>query len=199
MGISLSAQTAYFLWSLAFGLLIGMLYDVVRAARIVLRSGRIGTTISDILFFAICGVLTALFALPFNKGDVRVFILFGEMVGFLSYRLTLGSVMGKVYAFLARILRGFVQKIRIFLEKFFNYLLKAIGILLYNVSVVIDKLCKKAAVKKSMRRARKAEAQAKSRKRRFDKGRVYEKKKHKKAAGSGGYGARNRRGSAQRR
>ena len=179
MGISLSAQTAYFLWSLVLGAALGALYDIVRAARMVFRAGRIHMMISDVVFFMACGVLTVLFALPFNKGDVRAFILIGEAVGFLAYRLTLGSVMGKMYAILARLLRSFVQKIRRFLEKIFNYLLKATAVLLYNVSVVIDKSRKKAAEKK---RTHRAAAAAKTGRRRFHKGKLYEKKKHKKTA-----------------
>ena len=148
MEISLSAQTAYFLWSPVMGIALAVLYDIVRAVRMAVRAGRNHVMISDIVFFAVCGVLTSLFALPFNKGGVRGFIVFGEAVGFLAYRLTLGSVMGKVYAFFARTLHGFVQKIRKILEKFFNYLLKAMGVMLYNISVVIDKLRKKALHRK---------------------------------------------------
>ena len=139
MGFSLSDQTAYFLWSLVLGAALAVLYDVVRAVRMTVRAGRIHVMISDILFFTVCGMITSLFALPFNKGDVRAFILFGESVGFLAYRLTLGAIMGKVYAFFARAIRSFVQKTRNFLEKIFNFLLKAIVGLVYNVGVVIDK------------------------------------------------------------
>ena len=165
MGISLSDQTAYFLWSLVLGLALAVLYDVLRAVRMAVRAGRVHLMISDVVFFAVCGVITSLFALPFNKGDVRAFIIFGETVGFLAYRLTLGSVMGKVYAFFARALRGFVQKTRIFLEKIFNYLLKAAAVLLYNVSVEIDKSRKKAAQKRKKKRAEKAKAKRQSRRR----------------------------------
>ena len=165
MEVSLSAQTAYFLWSLVLGLSLGLLYDAVRAVRMVVRAGRVHVIVSDIVFFAVCGVLTSLFALPFNKGGVRAFILFGEAVGFLAYRLTLGAVMGKVYAFFARMLRSFVQKIRKILEKFFNYLLKAIAVLLYNVGVVIDTSRKKAAQRKKLKRiaAQKAKAEKRGR------------------------------------
>ena len=178
MGVSLSAQTAYFLWSLALGLALGLLYDAVRAGRMVLRAGRIHILISDIVFFAVCGVITSLFALPFNKGDVRVFILFGEAVGFLTYRLTLGSVMGKVYAFGAHKLRSFVQKIRNFLKLFFNYLLKAIAFLLYNVGVVMELLQKNAAEKKKKHRAERAKQRA----RRCHKDNRNEQKRFKKTA-----------------
>lgn len=182
MGISLSAQTAYFLWSLVMGAALAVLYDVVRAVRMAIRAGKTHIILSDILFFAVCGVLTSLFALPFNKGDVRGFILFGEAVGFLAYRLTIGAVMGKMYAFLARVIQSFVQKIRKVLEKFFKYLLKAMGNLLYNVGVVIDMSRKKAAERKKRRYIAKIRNRTDPRARYSHKGKLYEQKKHQKTA-----------------
>lgn len=199
MEVTLSAQTAYFLWSILFGAALAALYDLVRAARMLLRAGKIHLMISDIVFFAVCGVLTSLFSLPFNKGDVRAFILFGEAVGFLAYRLTLGSVMGKVYAFLTRMVHSFVQKIRRFLEKIFNYLLKATVVLLYNVGVVIDSLHKKASEKKQLHRAAAARARSRRLRRRIDKGKIYEKKKRKKTANRGRNSASEKGRSARRR
>lgn len=194
MGISLSAQTSYFLWSLVLGVALGVLYDNVRAVRMVLCAGQIHVIISDIVFFAVCGVITSLFSLPFNKGDVRAFILFGEAVGFLAYRITLGSVMGKVYAFLAKKIRGFVQKIRKLLQIFFNYLLKAIAHLLYNVDVVIDKLHIIAKDKKQQHRAEKVKRQ----KRRFYKDNQNEQKRKQKTASRVKKKARQRRRAAER-
>lgn len=189
MGFSLSDQTAYFLWSLALGVLLGVLYDMVRALRMTLRAGRLHVAVSDVIFFAVCGVITSLFALPFNKGNVRGFILFGEAVGFLGYRLTLGSVMGKVYAITACKLRGFVQKIRKILEKIFKYLLKAIVGLVYNVGVVMDKSRKKAAEKKQKIRA----GRRKAKRRHRHKGTIYEQKAYQKAKYRGKKSARRQR------
>lgn len=194
MGISLSAQTAYFFWSLVLGVALGVLYDLVRAVRMVLRAGRIHVMISDIVFFAVCGVITSLFSLPFNKGDVRAFILFGEAVGFLAYRITLGSVMGKVYAFFAKKIRSFVHKTRKLLQFFFNYLLKSIAFLLYNVNVVIDKLHKFAAKKKQMHCAERVKRQ----KRRFYKDKDHEQKRNKKTAYRVKAKTRQRRRAAER-
>ena len=194
MGISLSAQTAYFLWSLALGVALGMLYDVIRVVRMVLRAGKIHVLISDIVFFTACGVITSLFSLPFNKGDVRVFILFGEAVGFLAYRITLGSVMGKVYAFFAKKIRSFVQKIRKILQIFFNYLLKSIAFVLYNVGVIIDKLHLLARKKKQKHRAERRNRQ----RRRFNKDNHHEQKRNKKTAYRVKAKTRQRRRAAER-
>ena len=120
MGLSLPGQTAYFLWSIALGLVLGAIYDLIRAVRILIRARDLHVIISDIIFFAVCGVVTSLFALPFNKGDVRAFIIFGEAAGFLIYRLTLGSIMGKIYSHTAVVLRTIIQKIYLTINKITN-------------------------------------------------------------------------------
>ena len=196
MGISLSAQTAYVFWSLVMGAALGVLYDIVRAVRMAVRAGKPHIIISDVLFFAVCGVLTSLFALPFNKGDVRGFILFGEAVGFLAYRLTIGAVMGKVYAFLARLFQSFVQKTRKIIEKIFNYLLKAMGILLYNVVVVIDMSRKKAADRKKRRHIATLRNSSDHRARYSHKGKIYEQKTQQKTAHRGRKSVRQHAGDA---
>ena len=187
MGITPAAQTAYFLWSLVLGLALGILYDAVRAVRMIFRAGRIHVILSDIVFFMLCGVLTSLFALPFNKGNVRVFILFGEGVGFLSYRLTLGSVMGKVYAFCAALLRSFVQKIRKILQLFFDFLLKATAVMLYNINVVIEQLRQTMAQKKKNRRLKRYHKEQHHEKKRYQKT-AYRVKKNARQRGGGSRG-----------
>lgn len=155
--LSVSEQTVYFLCSIVLGLVLGALYDLLRVVRMLVRARGISVAVTDVVFFTVCGAITALFALPFNKGDVRAFIIFGEAVGFLSYRLTLGSVMGKFYSHLARLLRTFLQKIYKISEKIFDLLLKVISILVYNIHEVVDKsLNKSASVIKKHRSAGKA-------------------------------------------
>lgn len=133
MWLSLTDQTVYFLASIAMGAALAAVYDILRALRMLSRCGRAGLMVTDILFFAFCGVVTSLFALPFNKGSVRAFIVFGEAAGFLAYRLTLGSIFGKIYAAAARILRHITRKICEILKIFYDFLLKAAGVLLYNI------------------------------------------------------------------
>lgn len=193
MGLSLSEQTAYFLWSPVLGLALGALYDIVRALRSLIGARRVHVMISDIIFFALCGVITSLFALPFNKGNVRGFILFGEAVGFLCYRLSVGSILSKFYRFISVILRSIVQKIKKYLEKIFNYLLKAVAYVVYNVSDLIDKSHKAAVEKHQKRKASGARKQ--SRAGRGIKDRLNEQKKQRKAK----YKGKNQKGNNRRR
>ena len=122
MWFSLSAQTAYFLWSLALGAAAAVLYDAVRAVRCLLKAGRLHLLISDILFFVVCGVLTSLFALPFNKGSVRGFIVFGEAAGFLIFRLTIGKIFRRFYSILSTLIVRMLKKICDLLKLFFDLL-----------------------------------------------------------------------------
>ena len=145
MELSLSAQAAYFLRSLALGLVLGAAYDLLRALRMLLRMRRFAVNVSDVLFFTLCGVATSLFALPFNKGEVRVFVIVGEAAALLTYRLTVGSIMGKFYGWLAVILRKIIQKVHKIIEKTFHLLLKLTGGLVYNINVLIDGLRKCAS------------------------------------------------------
>ena len=179
MGLSLSAQAAYFLRSLALGLVMGAAYDILRAVRMLFRMRRLGVNISDILFFTLCGIVTSLFALPFNKGEVRVFVIAAEAAAFLGYRLTVGSIMGKFYAWLTAILRKIIQKIHKIIEKTFRLLLKLTGCLVYNVGVVIDRLRKHAADHIQKHRAGKIHRPVR-------KDRRYEQKKYKKSRSEGG-------------
>ena len=178
MRFSLSDQTAYFLWSLALGGVLAAAYDLLRAARMLLKSGKTAVLITDVLFFTVCGVVTSLFALPFNQGSVRSFIIFGEAVGFLCYRLTIGSIMGKVYAFIAGFLRKIIQKLHKIIEKTFDLLLKMTHVLVYNISVIIESLLKKASARRSPK--------AKGRRRSQRKDRKNGKKKRKKTRTKGG-------------
>ena len=177
MGFSLSGQTTYFLWSIVLGLALGALYDIVRAVRMLTKARQTAVIITDILFFTICGALTSLFALPFNKGSVRGFIIFGEAVGFLSYRLTAGSIMGKIYAHIARILRRIIQIIHKKIIVFFDLLLKMTSSLVYNVNVLIYKL--RTGVSGYLKKHRKAAKQKKRGRRKDIKHEQKNKSKHK--------------------
>lgn len=140
MEFSLATQTVYFLYSILFGIILSAVYDVVRVIRFMGFTKLWQIILSDVVYFFICAVLTFLFSLPFNNGSVRYFVLFGEAVGFILYRFTLGEVMAKVYCFLIRIIRRIFKKSLEILIFFSNKLLKANRFVVYNVGVIIHKV-----------------------------------------------------------
>ena len=140
MVFSLATQTVYFLYSILFGIILSAVYDVVRVIRFMGFTKLWQIILSDVVYFFVCAVLTFLFSLPFNNGSVRYFVLFGEAVGFILYRFTLGEVMAKVYCFLIRIIRRIFKKSLEILIFFSNKLLKANRFVVYNVGVIIHKV-----------------------------------------------------------
>lgn len=140
MEFSLATQTVYFLYSILFGIILSAVYDVVRVIRFMGFTKLWQIILSDVVYFFISAVLTFLFSLPFNNGSVRYFVLFGEAVGFILYRFTLGEVMAKVYCFLIRIIRRIFKKSLEILIFFSNKLLKANRFVVYNVGVIIHKV-----------------------------------------------------------
>lgn len=140
MEFSLATQTVYFLYSILFGIILSAVYDVVRVIRFMGFTKLWQIILSDVVYFFVCAVLTFLFSLPFNNGSVRYFVLFGEAVGFILYRFTLGEVMAKVYCFLIRIISRIFKKSLEILIFFSNKLLKANRFVVYNVGVIIHKV-----------------------------------------------------------
>ncbi|MBQ2971413.1 MAG: spore cortex biosynthesis protein YabQ [Ruminococcus sp.] len=120
--------------------MLSSLYDIVRVLRFLGFVKLWQIILSDILYFTACAFLTVLFSLPFNKGLVRYFVIFGEAVGFIVYRFTLGEISAKFYCFVIRVFRIIIEKSLKILRKILNKLLKANRFVVYNVGVIIHKV-----------------------------------------------------------
>ncbi len=140
MEFSLADQTVYFLYSLLFGVILSALYDVVRVLRFCGFTKLWQIILTDILYFFVCAILTVIFSLPFNKGEVRYFVIFGEAIGFIVYRFTVGELTATVYCFLIRVFKKIVEKSLQILRFFSNKLLKANRFVVYNVGNIIHKV-----------------------------------------------------------
>ncbi len=91
-----SEQTVIFLTSLGVGFLLGILYDVFRAIRLSLTKSRTATIIFDTLYFFTFGFLSYVFILALNKGEIRSYIVIGEIIGALFYYFSFGIVAVKL-------------------------------------------------------------------------------------------------------
>lgn len=91
-----SEQLSIFVASLGLGFLLGVLYDVVRAIRLSLPYSKIATVIFDLLYCFLFGIITFLFILALNKGEVRFYIIAGEIIGALFYYISFGIAVIKI-------------------------------------------------------------------------------------------------------
>lgn len=111
-----SEQLTCFLSSLGMGFLLGILYDVFRAIRLSFTKSKIALVIFDALYFILFGILTFLFILAINKGEVRSYIIAGELIGALFYYISFGIAVIK-----------FTDKAILVLKKFYAFIFKIIS------------------------------------------------------------------------
>ena len=110
-----SEQLTCFLCSLGMGFLLGILYDVLRVIRLSFTKSKIALIVFDILYFVLFGVLTFLFILALNKGEVRSYIIVGELIGALFYYISFGIAVIK-----------FTDKAILVLKRIFAFIFKVI-------------------------------------------------------------------------
>lgn len=100
---SIRSQTTAFLGTVGFGFLLGASYDLCRLVRLLTGSRRIA--VWDIVFGAVSGAATFLFALTQDGGKVRVYLLAAIGVGFAVWYFFAGRPVRSVTDRMLRMLR----------------------------------------------------------------------------------------------
>lgn len=124
--ISVLEQTTIFFFAIIMGAVLSVAYDFVKILKIVLKLDGIKTFFLDILYFFAGGILTFLFLIAFNDGEVRFYVIIGEIVGFYLYRLMVGTAIVK---FVCRFLR-LTRKIAVPILNFLRLKIKKIVLFL---------------------------------------------------------------------
>jgi len=121
---TLADQTRLFLLSLGFGFALGILYDLFRIIRLfTAKNGRAALLVQDILYSLCCTGLSFFFFLAVGDGAVRFYLLGGEILGWLVYYVSFGTVALRCSEWLVRILRRFFRFcVRIFTAPFLWFL-----------------------------------------------------------------------------
>lgn len=96
MEITVTGQLLTFLQAMGIGCGLWVVFDVFRIMRMMGKRLLILIYIQDILFFLLCGGVTYLFMLQTSDGQVRVFILLGEILGAFLYNFTISLLIRKV-------------------------------------------------------------------------------------------------------
>lgn len=92
MMISNPQQIQVLLFSLLFGLGLGLFYDCFRVLRLFVRCGSVSVFFQDMIYFLISAVASFVFIFEVNDGTVRLFILLAFFVGGVIWRCTLGRL-----------------------------------------------------------------------------------------------------------
>ena len=90
---NVSEQTQLFLWACVLGAFTGIFYDIFRVLRILIKHNSFVVFIEDIIFTLFFGMSLFIFATEKARGEVRFFMLFGALLGFIIYYMTIGFLM----------------------------------------------------------------------------------------------------------
>ena len=114
----LSDQAVAFLWAVILGGALGVLYDWFRIGRILRKKRWFTVFLEDLLFSLAAALATAACFTLTNHGQVRLFLLVGEGLGFVIYFYTLGVFV----TWQARMVARFLQYIKGRISAFFGFL-----------------------------------------------------------------------------
>lgn len=135
-------QIQIFFYSMLCGAIIGIVNEPFRFLRYAGFNSKTEIFIQDILFMLINALITFFFTLCFNKGEVRFFILLGELAGFILFRYSIGMLTGYIFKFVF----SFIRKISTAVKNALNFILSKIY---KTIRFILSKLPLFNKVKKS--------------------------------------------------
>ncbi len=119
-----SDQAIAFLWAVVLGVALGAVYDIFRIGRIFKKRGWLLVFFEDLLFSLAAALSTAFCFTLTNFGQVRLFLLVGEGLGFLLYFNTLGVLSVRLMRPVARLFQAVLLFWRKKMKKIMNFLKK---------------------------------------------------------------------------
>lgn len=136
--MTIARETMIFFFSLILGAGLGSIYDIFRILRIAFPSGNKLIFIEDGIFVLIFTVLTFLFSISFCNGYLRLFVLTGEILGFILYYFTVGMVVIKCSKVIISWFKFLLKKLYAFfirpLVVFFKYILHKVVSIFKHIS-----------------------------------------------------------------
>ena len=103
-------QSFTFCIALAVGVALCLVYDLFRVLRMAVRTSKAGVFVEDVLYWAVCGLVTLCLCIVRCTGEIRGFVLAGELLGWLICRVTLSRLIMRgalaVIGFFRKLLRG---------------------------------------------------------------------------------------------
>ncbi len=149
--ISIHAQLMGTLYSIPAGAAFCLLYDLIRIVRKCVRPHPAVDFLLDIFYWVVCAFATFSLFLIFSSGQIRWYVFFGLLVGFLLFRFTLSrwiirfsfrliDLLRRLLRRIGRVLRPVFRKIFAFFRKMskkgeslLKKLLQPLCRLLYNL------------------------------------------------------------------
>lgn len=106
-----NSQGILFLLFIINGLIIGILFDIFRIVRKTFKNGIVLTSIEDIIFWILTGIIILYSIFVFNNGIIRGYMFLGIFSGFSIYMLTFSKFFIKINVSIINIIKKIVLTI----------------------------------------------------------------------------------------
>ena len=106
-----SNQANLFLIFVIDGFIIGLLFDTFRILRKSFKTSDIITTIEDIVFWIMTGIILLYTIFVFNNGEIRFFMFVGIFIGTLLYMLLISKYIIKISVSVIKFLKKVITVI----------------------------------------------------------------------------------------
>lgn len=133
----LSQQLRLFLFSVSLGFSLGILYDLFRIVRILFfkEVRKTALFVQDVFYILLCCVISFLFLLSENYGELRGYVFIGEIIGFFIYYFSFGVLTVRFSDASAKLFHRFFSFIK-------RLILRPIRVLTAGFSRLKDKTSK---------------------------------------------------------
>nr|WP_303244277.1 spore cortex biosynthesis protein YabQ [uncultured Cellulosilyticum sp.] len=90
-----SSQALLFITSIEIGIVMGMIFDLIRVIRKIVKHPSFFVQVEDLLYWIVCGLISFYMLYVTNYADIRPFILIGIILGAVFYFATFSIVFMK--------------------------------------------------------------------------------------------------------
>lgn len=104
-------ETVFMLYSLLLGIIITLIYDLLRVFRRVIAHNIFWISVEDICFWGFCAAEVFLLMYHVSNGTMRWFAVLGALAGMLIYNQTISRFLVKYLSLILRKLMDGIRKI----------------------------------------------------------------------------------------
>lgn len=165
MSDTIGLEVQFFLVSILSGVILLIVYDIIRISRRIIKHFKVLVAIEDILFWVASSIFIFIMMYKQNNGDIRGFSIMGMLIGMLVYNHILSKLVvnafttiinkiiwvikkiisiiffpfKKILGFIFKYTRRFLLFLRKKLRKLLIKLLKILKRLLKTVKIAVTK------------------------------------------------------------
>ena len=127
MSAAINTELFFFLKSILTGVIIILLYDILRILRRIIKHKTLVITIEDGLYWLTSGLMIFMMMYKENDGIVRGFSIVGVLLGMLVYNGSISKIVVKYIALVINFIVHLFQKTLYFLFTPFRFIIKKLG------------------------------------------------------------------------